>query len=324
MKIGFISAAHVHTSAYVRVVKADSNFEPIGLYDEDVKRGKGFSAEHDIEFFNDVDELLSNVDCVVITSENVNHKKDVLKAAEHGIPILCEKPLSTNVEDAEVMLSTCKGEKVPLYSAFPVRFHPAIADLIQRLNRKEIGKIRMIVTTNRGQIPPGWFIDPLLSGGGSIMDHVVHVVDLLRYVLKSEFGEVLAFKGKNIHPDIEVEDNALLDLKMKGIPVTLDCSWSRPKSWPIWGDLTMRIVGEEGVIDVDLFSQNIIDYSNKTERIHMIDWGEDLDRLMLRAFYQELIGKKTILATGEDGLKAIEVVEAAYESIKRNERVLLR
>lgn len=324
MKIGFISAAHVHTSAYIRAVKTDSNFELVGLYDKDVNRGRKFSAEHEIEFFNDVDELLSNVDCMVITSENVNHKKDVLKAAQHNIPILCEKPLSTNIEDAEEMLSTCKEEKVPLYSAFPVRFHPAIPDLVQQLNAKEIGKILMIVATNRGQIPPGWFTDPVLSGGGSIMDHVVHVVDLLRYMLKSEFDEVLAFKGKNIHPDIEVEDNALLDLKMGDIPVTLDCSWSRPKSWPIWGGLTMRIVGEEGVIDLDLFSQNIIDYSNETERIHMIDWGEDLDQLMIEAFYQELSGKKTILATGEDGLKALEVVAAAYESIRRSERVLLR
>ncbi len=324
MRIGFISAAHVHTSSYVGVAKVNPNFEVIGLYDEDVRRGREFSTRYGIEFFKDIEELLSRIDCVVITSENVNHKRDVLKVTGYGIPILCEKPISTSIEDAEEMVSTCRERKVPLYTAFPVRFHPAIADLVQQLNTKEIGRIVMIVATNRGKLPPGWFTDPMLSGGGAIMDHVVHVVDLLRYVLKSEFDEVFAFKGRNIHPDIEVEDNALLDLKIRDIPVTLDCSWSRPRSWPIWGDVTMRIVGEEGVIDVDLFSQNITDYSNESDRVQMITWGEDLDRLMLDAFYRELNGEKTILATGEDGLKALEVVVAAYESIKRNERVFLR
>jgi predicted dehydrogenase len=75
-----------------------------------------------VAFQPDLDTLLSAVDAVVITAENVRHAELTKAAAAKGVAVLCEKPLATTVEDGEAMIDACKAAGVPLMTAFPCRF----------------------------------------------------------------------------------------------------------------------------------------------------------------------------------------------------------
>src|SRR5690625_7408004 len=103
--------------------------------------------------------------------------------------ILCEKPIATNVADAKDMIQVCEDEGVKLQIAYPVRFSGPIAELKAMIDNGELGDIVAFRTTNRGQNPGGWFVDEEQSGGGAVLDHTVHMADIMSWYLNEEVTE---------------------------------------------------------------------------------------------------------------------------------------
>ena len=316
LSIGMISSAHVHAHSYVGILRDNPIFDFIGIWDDDEERGKEFARNYGIKFFKDVDELLSGCKAVVIVSENVKHLEHVEMVIETVDAILCEKPLATSVEMAEKILKLCERKSVKIGTAFPVRYSPVVKSMVHIIRSGKIGEILTITSTNRGKVPPGWFTEPELSGGGAMMDHIVHVVDLLRWIFKMEFKSVRAFVGSNINEDLKVEDNAILYLELGRIPVTLDCSWSKPKAYPYWGDVSFRLIGSEGIMEVDVFRQVMTRYDNTNGKVEWLYYGANIDEMMLVDFARRVLKGEELFVTGGDGLEATRVVEKAYESAK--------
>ena len=156
------------------------------------------------------------------------------------------------------------------------------------------------------------------------MDHTVHVVDALRWLFGAEFTEVFAHGATRLH-DIPAEDVGILTLGMSNeVFVTLDTSWSRPnRSFPLWGDVTFEIVGTRGVISLDLFPWTLNCYSESGGK-HLVEARDgDLSLRMLENFAGTIQGQTQLSANGLDGLRALEVVEAAYKSIATRQVVPL-
>ena len=256
------------------------------------------------------------VDGVLVCSANGRHKQMVLDFARAKIPILCEKPIATKSADAREMLAICEANDVPLGICFPVRFSEPLRQAKRLVEQGGLGQVVAVKATNHGTMPGDWFADPQLSGGGAVMDHTVHVVDALRWLFDAEFTQVFAHAANRLHP-IPVEDVGLLTLEMSNeVFVTLDTSWSRPnRSFPIWGDVTIEIIGTRGVLSLDLFPWTLNYYSESAGK-HLADARDgDLSLRMLENFVGMIEGRATLSATGLDGLRALEVVEAAYRSI---------
>jgi predicted dehydrogenase len=267
---------------------------------------------------SDYDQLLrpGAVDGVLICSANSRHKQAVLDFARAKIPILCEKPIATRCADAREMLAICEANDVPLGICFPVRFSEPLRQAKRLVEQGGLGQVVAVKATNHGTMPGDWFADPQLSGGGAVMDHTVHVVDALRWLFDAEFTQVFAHAANRLH-SIPVEDVGLLTLEMSNeVFVTLDTSWSRPnRSFPIWGDVTIEIIGTRGVLSLDLFPWTLNYYSESAGK-HLADARDgDLSLRMLENFVGMIEGRATLSATGLDGLRALEVVEAAYRSI---------
>jgi predicted dehydrogenase len=149
----------------------------------------------------------------------------------------------------------------------------------------------------------------------------VHVVDLLRWFLADDVVEVFAESGRLFYPDLDCEDAGLLSMKFKkGAIATLDTSWSRLGTYPTWGDVVMRFWGEKGTLDVDAFSQNVAVWGD-TARLE--GWGSNCDLGMMADFVATLRSGKEPRATAHDAMKAVQVAEGAYESIKTGKPVRL-
>ena len=65
---------------------------------------------------------------------------------------------------------------------------------------------------------------------------------------------------------------------------TLDTSWSRPKTYPTWGDVTMQIVGTGGILDMDMFAQNLVYYDDAAGRVGWTNWGSGMDAGLVADF----------------------------------------
>ncbi|MFD1676195.1 Gfo/Idh/MocA family protein [Alicyclobacillus fodiniaquatilis] len=318
MKIGIISFAHMHAYSYARAIQQIPDVELTIIADEDPKRGQTAATELGATYVQDYHELLkTDVDAVIVCSENAKHADIVVAAAEAKKHVLCEKPIATNVADATRMIAACKKHGTLLQIAFPVRFHPSVRRVKELIDDGKIGRILAMRGTNRGQNPGGWFVDKQLSGGGAVLDHTVHVLDIMRWLTGSEVREVFAEVDTRFYENLPVDDCGLLLFEFEnGIIASHDPSWSRPRTYPTWGDVTIEIIGTDGVLELDSNAQHMTLHSDDRGHATYQNWGNDMDELLIADFIQSVRDNKAPSVTGEDGLRAMEVALAAYESAK--------
>ncbi len=324
MKIGMISFAHVHAPGYARCLQQIPEVELAAIADEDHARLDQAVAEFGGEPYLDYHDLLArdDLDAVIITSPNALHRDQVIAAAKAGKHILCEKPIATTRADALAMLDACRTHNVKFQTAFPMRFAPPTIALRNLVTEGTAGTPLAVMATNPGRYPGGWFGDPALAGGGAVMDHTVHVVDLLRWIFGQEIVQVYAEIDTRLHPDLPVDDVAVLMLTLSdGLTASLDPSWSRPRTWPIWGGLTMDVICERGVLAMDAFNQNLQLVEDRGPSHTLLSWDNGGNLPMIEAFIDAVTNDTPPPVTGEDGLRALEVALCAYESAKRPQLV---
>ncbi|HWA83522.1 MAG TPA: Gfo/Idh/MocA family oxidoreductase, partial [Fimbriimonadaceae bacterium] len=307
LRVGILSVAHMHVWGYAGGLKRP-DVEIVGVWDDQPERLAKFCEATGIPRVDDIDLLLSQVDAVVITSVNTKHAELATKAANVGKHILCEKPLVANEADAQAMLRAAKAVKV--MTAFPCRYSPAFQRLRERVRAGEIGTIKAICATNRGRSPFDWFVVKSESGGGAMIDHTVHVADLLRCLLGEEPVRVQAQTGNNMYGQ-DWDDTAMLTIEFEsGIFATLDSSWSRPQSYKTWGDVTMNVVGDQGVIELDMFNQAIDKYSEGDVTHSLAGYGSNLDAGLVDDFVRACVEDKPVPITAWDGIQAARVAIA--------------
>jgi predicted dehydrogenase len=309
-----LSAAHVHAGSYAACLNVLPNVDFVAVWDNDAERGQNAASVWNVPFQPDLNALLEAVDAVVITAENARHAELTKAAAAANVAVLCEKPLATSKEDGEAMIAACKEAGVPLMTAFPCRFSPVAMRLKETVDSGVIGKILAIKGTNRGKNPGGWFNDVSLAGGGAVMDHTVHVADLIHWITGAKPATVSAeIDNSFYHGDFDDTGNVFIRYE-DGMFATIDTSWSRPKSFPTWGDVTLEIIGETGTLYGDLFAQHFTVYSDITNRVDEAFWGDHSDLGLVAAFVAAVENKTPVPITGEDGLAAAKIALAAYRS----------
>jgi predicted dehydrogenase len=297
----------------------------VGLFDEEESRGQACAAQYGVALYSECADLLSEVDGVVICSENRLHFPYAKQAAEAGVHILVEKPITTDGNEARELIGLCEQKQVWLQTAFPVRMNTSVHQVKRRLDQGDIGQVLAITATNHSKMPGGWFVDPERSGGGAVLDHTVHVLDILRWMLKSEVKSVYAEIGTLLH-DIPSDDCGLLSLTFEnGIVATLDTSWSRPASFPIWSDVSLRIIGTKGVLHLDMHGQVGHVWENGAALTHrQVPWGDSANQALIGEFVDSIRVSRPPLISGEDGLRAAEVAWAAYRSAQEKRPVAVQ
>ncbi|HRI44053.1 MAG TPA: Gfo/Idh/MocA family oxidoreductase [Fimbriimonadaceae bacterium] len=324
LRLGFFGIAHMHAYGYAHAASRRSDVDVVGVWDPEPERGIAFADKTGMPWIESADALLEASQAVVVCCENTLHAEFGERVARAGRHLMVEKPLVTNEADGERFLSAVSQAGVKLMTAFPCRYAPAFDRLRTAVKEGSFGRLVAVCSTNRGSCPFGWFTEPGKSGGGAMIDHVVHVADLLRAALGRDPSRVYARTGNGMYARAW-EDVAMLTLEYDdGFFATLDSSWSRPKSYKTWGDVTMNAVFENAVIELDLFNPHIDVFRDETMRHTLAGYGSDLDRLLVADFVRCVVEDLPPPVTGEDGLAAARVAFAGYRSAERGEPVSLK
>ncbi|GAA3408019.1 Gfo/Idh/MocA family protein [Paenibacillus hodogayensis] len=326
LKVGMISFAHGHANSYLHSLLTLPQAEVVAIADEVKSRVEGSLDKYGIDYYADYRDLLAkaDIDAVVICSENALHAQHVIAAAKAKKHVICEKPLGIDVNEMEQMIAVCQENGVELFTAFPCRYLAAVVNAKQAVDNGEIGDILAIKGTNRGTMPGKWFVEPELSGGGALLDHTVHVMDLMNWITGSKVTDVYAYAATLFHEGLKVDDAGMISVRFEnGVVGVLDTSWSRPKVFPTWGDVTMEIVGTKGTISVDSFAQKNELFSNEIGRGLYLPWSESMDYYMIESFVDALLQGKPAPVSGLDGLRSAEVALAGYRSVQSGQPVKL-
>ena len=327
IRIGILSFAHHHGEAYISNLRGMDGVELVGVADDDPLRGQTVASHNQAQYFHTYEDLIeAKPDGVIICTENNRHRQFVEMAASRGIHVLCEKPLATTLEDARAIVDICDKAGVLLMTAFPMRFSAPLMEIKSRLDNGDFGDVYCFNATNQGELPTkyrSWFVDPELAGGGAIMDHTVHLVDIMRWFTGAEVKTMYARSNRVFHADeVQVETGALEMLTFdNNVFATIDASWSRPQYWPTWGGLTFEMVTQRGAVLVDAFRQNLNVYRHEWERSNWAYWGSDMNHAMVSDFAAAIRENRQPRVTGVDGLRAVEATLAAYQSDRTGKTV---
>jgi predicted dehydrogenase len=161
--------------------------------------------------YQNFDEIANNksVDIIYVVLPNSMHKEYVIRAAKAGKHVMCEKPMSTSVTDAEDMIKACKNANVQLGIGYRMHFEPFTKEIVRQCREKVIGDVKFIQTNFGFTIgdPTQWRLKKAMAGGGPLMDVGIYCVQASRYVTGEEPLSVTAQYGpitdKDVFKDVE-------------------------------------------------------------------------------------------------------------------------
>jgi predicted dehydrogenase len=325
-KVAVLSFAHGHANGYLRYLAGREDVEVVAsdpdwtsaAPSEAGSRGPGVAKQLGVRYLDTYEEVFGwGPHAVVVCSENARHRELVEQAAAAGAHILCEKPLATTVADAQAMHAATEAAGVNLMVAFPVRFSPSFEALRARVRAGQLGDILGIVGTNNGMLPldRAWFIDPDLSGGGSLVDHVVHCADMIDCLVGEQAASVYAVSNQILYADTgaQVETGGLVTVTYEsGIIATIDCSWSQPRRAPVWGGLTLKVVGTKGTVAIAPFATHVGGHG--PDGAVWLAYGPDLDALMIDEFLTATKQGRRPQPDGGVGVRTTAIMAAAQLS----------
>ncbi len=287
-------------------------------------------------------ELLKNdeVEAVYIASPQHLHCQQVIMAAECGKHILCEKPIATNIEEAERMIDVCKKHKVKLMPGYMMRFQAIHKKAKEIIDKGEIGNPvfgRAQLTCWYPDIPGAWRQDPGISHGGALIDMGTHCIDVLEMLI-GRVKEVFAFQGTLTHR-YKVEDSSALLLKFdNGAHGLVDNNFNIPDAaaagrLEVYGTegslLAEGTISQEPGGKLTLIRSKQGSYESAqtrpektTEEIRVNPvpmYGEEVRHLS-----ECILEDKEPIISGEEGLRNLKIVLAAYESAKQRKPVEIK
>ncbi|MGP9537150.1 Gfo/Idh/MocA family protein [Brachybacterium sp. AOP43-C2-M15] len=320
LRVALMSCAHTHAASYAGQLEGRADVDLV-VADPDAYgdvRGTRVLPSYEAAW----SAWPEGPDAIVVTSANAHHRDLVLEAARRGVHVLCEKPLATTVEDATAMVEACREAGVVLMTAFPVHFSPEVEALRTAVADGTLGEVIGLTGTNNGKLPEGrdWFTDVELAGGGSLVDHTVHIAEILDAMFGAP-ATVHAVTNRLLYADRAgegAETGGLVTLTYgSGMVATIDCSWSQPADAPTWGGLRLQAVGTGGQLQIDAFAQHVGGPGR------FLPYGTNTDALLLDAFLGAVRTGEAVEPTGEVGLRTVEVVAAAQESVRTGQPVAL-
>ena len=297
------------------------NCRVTALSRRDLQQARKSAAEFNIPHaFDSSVELCkcSEVDAVFVATPNSCHLKDVLTAAEHKKPILCEKPMGMNAGECRTMIEAARQAGTQLGIAQVFRFEDSTTRLRDRLRTGEIGKpifARAEFSFPARNAARTWLYDSAIAGGGPIADVGVHCIDALRFILDDEVTHVSARAAADAESG-SVESAAILLLQFsRGTLATVLVSFRAEYRTPL------EIVGETGVLRVDdgLTVERPISIQLRRDgsvvRTEVVSNQYAYAR-QVDMFADAVEGHSTFAAPGEEGWQNQEVLDAAYRSIQ--------
>ena len=291
---------------------------------------KSASEKFNVKGYLSYEEMLrdTEVDAVVICTPTFLHKDMIMLAAEYHKHILCEKPLTVTVKEAEEVLSKISNSNVILQVGYMRRFDYAYQEAKKKINAGDIGRpVAFIGIARDPAPPPGWAADPKLSGG-IFLDMLSHDFDMARWLMDSEIKRVYVEGGAFIYE--EIKEKGDLDV------VTINFRFENGAVGFIHGsrksafgyDLRTEVLGTEGTVYIGYRQDPMFAIGVKQGLIYSgIKW---FFKRFYDAYVEEdkhfidcLINDKKPLITGEDGKKAVEIAEASWKSLKENKAINL-
>jgi predicted dehydrogenase len=336
IRVAVIGCGAIAQRRHIPEYEENPHVELVAFADPVLERAQAYAEKHNAKSYADYEQMLKevNADAVSVCTPNYLHAPAAIAAAKAGAHVLVEKPMATTAAECEAMIEAARKNGVFLMVGHNQRYMPPHVKAKEILDSGKLGKVLTFRTSFGHPGPEGWSVDGRDSWFfrkpeaimGAMGDLGVHKSDLIRHLLGDEVSEVSAFVGNQDKKGTDVDDNAVCLLRMKsGAIGTLVASWTYYKgednSTVFWCQNGVMKVGthpdDQVIVElrdgtVERYKVGAISTNTKQEKSGIID-----------AFVDSIVSKKPPLITGEEGMKSLQVILAAFESQEKGITVKL-
>ncbi len=213
LKIGVLSFAHGHVTAYADVMKDFDDVLLVAAWDDDFERAQPICERNGMAYCADMDGVLGNpeIDAVMIGVETYRHEECCVAAAKAGKHILLQKPMAFTLEACDNIVAAVEEAGIEFAVAFQMRQDPANIRMRELVQEKSLGNlaiarrrhcIGVLLNDDFVNGPTNWHIDPV-KNKGMFMDDAVHAADWFYWL----FGKPVSVMAEidnvitNVAPD---------------------------------------------------------------------------------------------------------------------------
>jgi len=296
---------------HIRVYNDLGNASIIAIADMNTATAKELGERYSVDWYTEPEKIFErdDVEAVSICTPTVTHADLAMQAIEAGKHVLVEKPMTNTTDEAKELINAAKKRGVHLAVGFVERFNPAVSEAMNIISKGEVGEVILAHTRRVSR-------RPLRIGDvGVIKDLAIHDIDIVNQLFKSKAKTVFASAGSIAH-DFEDYANIIVCFD-NNRSAFIETNWLTPRKVR-----TLTITGTEGLITVEYITQQIIVENNERLYQPFLDYGEPLLR-ELDSFVNSILNDESPEVRGEDGLRALEISEAAIQSAKSGKPVPL-
>ncbi len=304
---------------HARVYNEISNL--VAVADSNEEQGRKVAERFGVTWYGDYREMLNLVDAVTIAVPTVLHRVVAEEVATAGVHLLVEKPLAGNVVDAEAIVAAAEVSDVILTVGHIERYNAIIRHAKMCIEKGEWGEILTFSAKRFSNYPSR------IHDVGVLFDLTIHDVDIISYLAAGDVKTVYAAGGKSRNKKHEDHINLVMGFE-DGKLGLCETNWLTPMKVR-----ELNITTTTGYVNLNYLTQEIeilssqfgeIDESNlyqppievSEEKTSLK--GEEPLASELVDFLEAIAEKRMPLVTGIEGLRAVQLVEAGFESLKSN------
>ncbi|WP_277543494.1 Gfo/Idh/MocA family protein [Haloarcula laminariae] len=324
MRFGILSTANIGvTSMIPAIVASDHEVRAIASRDEgaaqDVADKFGIP-----EAYGSYDRLLAeaDIDAVYIPLPNGLHAEWVRAAADAGLHVLCEKPLTGDPSETAAVFDYCEDRDITLMEAFMYRFHP-LTERAADIVANELGEVRAVTSTFTFRMPDGAEdirLDPDLDGG-SILDVGTYAVSAARLFL-GEPDQVYATTHDSRNCGVDTEMAGILEYD-SGAVARVQSGFETPLTQYYRVETTDGWLRAEPTFDVGVDSQTSLTYAVDGREVTERFDAADHYRLEVEHFAECVERGETPRIDREESVTHAETLAAIGESAQSGKRVVV-
>ena len=332
IKYGLISTAQIGLNAHIPAARESKNSSIVSISSRESKKAEEAAKKYNIErWYSSYSEQINDpdIDAVINPLPNSMHSEWTIKSAEAGKHILCEKPLSTTVEECKKMIDAAKANNVLLVEAFTHRWNPHLRKAKELISKGTIGKISTIDSSLSFSAADTVYQKMDILGrpqsnirflrdldGGSLWDAGCYAVYATRFVMGEEPVLVSGLSYDSGDWGIDTTFSGIMKFK-DGAIANIISSMEQPfRSY-------ISIRGSKGRIDIpEMFNDSgpiIIEMgdgrSGRDEKI-ISTIAPYRFTVQINEFSECILANKIPEFPPEDGLLNTKVIQALYESVK--------
>jgi UDP-N-acetylglucosamine 3-dehydrogenase len=336
LRAAIIGCGAITYHRYAQEYSSHPDVEIVAFCDIVRERAEGFAQQYGGRAFADYREMLAEVkpDLVTVCTPNALHAEMTIAAANAGAHVLVEKPMATSAKEAEEMIEAASSNGVQLMVGQSQRLMPPHLKAKELLSSGRLGRVLTFRCAAGHKGPESWSVDGRDSwffrkkdaAMGASGDLGIHKADLIRWLLEDEVAEVSAYISNLDKAGSDVDDNLVCSLRMKsGAMGTLVASWTYYQG----EDNTSVFWCERGTLKIGIEPDFpvIVQLSDGTVEKYGVPGiatnDNQLTSGVVDSFVEGILKGATPFIPGEEGLRSLKVILAAFESASTGKSVAI-